>query len=59
MNIRALLHTLAAVATAVATGTVVLAGFDEEATKIIVSFAGLTALAINSYMGFTTSGAAK
>ena len=59
MNIRALLHTLAVVATAIATGTAVIAGVDEELNKVIISAAGLIALSINSYMGFTTSGAAK
>ena len=59
MNSRALLHTLAAVATAVGTGTVVIAGLGDDATKVIVSLAGLVALAINSYLGFTTTGAAK
>lgn len=59
MNIRAVLHTLAVVCTAVATGTAVIAGVDAEANKVIVSLAGIVALAINSYMGFTTTGAAK
>ena len=46
-------------ATAIATGTAVIAGVDEELNKVIISAAGLIALSINSYMGFTTSGAAK
>lgn len=59
INTRALLHTIAVVATAIATGTAVIAGVDEELNKIIVSAAGIIALSINSYMGFTTTGQAK
>lgn len=59
MNYRALLHTLAAVATAIAAGTAVIAGVDDATNKIIVSVAGLVSLAINTYMSQTTMGVAK
>lgn len=59
MNSRALLHTLAAVATAIAAGTAVIAGVDESLNKIIVSAAGILSLAINTYMSQTTTGEAK
>lgn len=59
MNYRAALHTLAAVATAIAAGTAVIAGVDDEVNKIIVSVAGLVSLAINTYLGQTTTGIAK
>lgn len=56
MNLRAAFHTLAIVATAIAGGTAVIAGVDAEANKIIVSIASIVSLAINSYMGLTTTG---
>lgn len=59
MNTRALLHTLAAVATAIAAGTAVIAGVDDSVNKIIVSAAGIISLAINTYMSQTTTGVAR
>jgi hypothetical protein len=59
MNIRSALHALAAIAAALAGGTVVFAGLDDVVTKNIASIAGLVAIAINIYMGSTTTGAAK
>jgi hypothetical protein len=59
MNTRALLHTLAAVATAIAAGTAVIAGVDDSVNKIIVSVAGIVSLAINTYMSQTTTGVSK
>lgn len=59
MNSRALLHTIAAVATAIAAGTAVIAGVDADLNKIIVSVAGIVSLAINTYMSQTTTGESK
>lgn len=59
MNIRALLHVLAAVATALAGGTVVFAGFDEVITKDIAAVAALVGIAVSTYLGSTTTGVSK
>lgn len=56
---RQLLHVLAAVATALAGGTVVFAGVSDIITKDIASVATLIGIAVNAYLGGTTTGAAK
>ena len=59
MNLRAALHTLAIICTAIATGTAVIAGIGPALNTEIVSVAGIVAMAVNTYLGLTTSGAAK
>lgn len=59
MNTRSLLHALAALAAALAGGTVRFAGIDDIVTQNIASVASLVAIAINVYMGTTTTGQAK
>ena len=59
MNTRAALHMVAAVAAALAGGTVAFAGVDDIVTKNIAAVAGLVSLAISTYLASTTTGQAR
>lgn len=59
MNSRALLHGIAAIAAAIAGGTIVFAGLSDIITKDISAASALVSIFINVYMSGTTTGESK
>lgn len=59
MNMRIALHVVAAVATALAGGTIVFAGVSDIVTKDIAAIATLIGIAVNAYLAPTSTGVAK
>ena len=55
MNIRQLLHAIAAIAAGLAAGSLVIAGEPQA----VIGIAGIIALGINVYLGTTTMGVAS
>ena len=59
MNARVAAHILAAVASAIAAGTVKFAGLSDDVAINIVVVANLVALAVNTWMSATTTGVSR
>ncbi len=59
MNARVALHVISAVLGALTGGAVIIPGIPDDIWKAVVAVAGLALVAIQAYMGATTTGLHK